>query len=132
MRRDRRGVVSVEFAAAGALMVVVSLGLIGAGVVSWTRSGLQAAASATARCVALAAPACAVPASYAAAIAGQWVFPGIVAASDVTVTQATGCNGASGQYARVMITGTHWLGSVLPLGLNNITLTVTACHLSAT
>lgn len=131
MRADRRGAVSVEFAVAGMLMLAFTMGLVGAGLLGWTRGGLQAAASATARCVALGAPACAAPASYGATLAGQWVFPGIVAASDVAVTQATSCNGATGHYAKVTITGTHWLGSVLPEGEDGITISVTACHLSA-
>ncbi len=128
---DRRGVVSVEFAAAGMLMVAITMGLVGAGLLTWTRSGLQAAAHATARCVALGAPSCASPAAYAAALAGQWVFPGIITADNVSVSQATSCNGATGQYTRVTITGTHWLGSVLPAGQDNITISVTACHISA-
>jgi len=127
---DRRAAVAVEFAVAGTLMIAITMGLVGAGLISWTRSGLQAAAASTARCVALSAPACAAPASYAATLAGQWVFPGIVAPADVAVTQSTSCNGAAGQYTRVTITSTHWLGSVLPLGQNNITVSVTACHLS--
>jgi hypothetical protein len=127
---DRRGAVSVEFAVAGALMLAVTVGLVGAGLLGWTRGGLQAAAAATARCVALGAPACAAPASYAATLAGQFVFPGIISAGDVTVTTATGCNGAAGQYVRVAITGTHWLGSTLPVGQDTITVSVTACHLS--
>jgi Flp pilus assembly protein TadG len=127
---NRRAAVSVEFAVAGTLMIAVTLGLVGAGLLSWTRSGLQAAASATARCVALGSPACATPTSYAVTLAGQWVFPGIIAAGDVTVSQATSCNGAAGQYTRVTISGTHWLGSVLPAGQDTITVSVTACHLS--
>jgi Flp pilus assembly protein TadG len=132
LRADRRGSVSVEFAIAGTMMVVITLGLVGAGLVSWTRSGLQAAAHATARCVALAAPACATPTSYATTLAGQWVFPGIISAADVSVTQATSCNGATGQYTRVTISSSHWVGSVLPDGQSSVAITVTACHLSAT
>jgi Flp pilus assembly protein TadG len=128
---DRRGAVSVEFAVAGVLMLSMTTGLVGAGLLSWTKGGLQAAASATARCVALGAPACATPASYAATLAGQFVFPGIVSAGNVTVTTATTCNGATGQYVRVAIAGTHWLGSSLPVGQDTITVSVTACHLSA-
>ena len=84
LARDRRGAVSVEFAVAGVLMLSVTMGLVGAGLIGWTRSGLQAAATATARCVALGAPACAAPASYAATLAGQWVFPGIITAAEVS------------------------------------------------
>lgn len=132
LRRDRRAAVSLEFAVAGGLMVAVTMGLIGAGLVSWTRSGLQATANATARCVALGAPGCSTPASYAVTLAGQWVFPGIIIPANVTVTQATTCNGATGQYARVAITSTHWLGGMLPAGMDAITVNVTACHLSGT
>ena len=130
LRRDRGGAVSVEFAVAGLLMLTVTTGLVGAGLLGWTRGGLQAAAAATARCVAIGAPACAAPASYAATLAGRYVFPGIVSAGNVTVTTATSCNGASGQYVRVAIAGTHWLGSTLPVGQDTITVSVTACHLS--
>ncbi len=129
-RRDRAGAVSVEFAMAGTMMLGVTMGLVGAGLIGWTTAGLQAAASATARCVALGAPACATPAAYAATMAGQFVFPGIISAADVTVTLATSCNGATGEYVRVAIGGTHWLGSVLPAGQDTITVSVTACHLS--
>ena len=48
LARDRRGAVSVEFAVAGVMMLSVTLGLVGVGLIGWTRSGLQAAASATA------------------------------------------------------------------------------------
>jgi hypothetical protein len=128
----RSGSVSLEMAVAGTLMATITLGVVGAAMAAWTRDGLQSAAATTARCVALAAPACATPAAYAVAEASRLVFPGVISAANVTVAQASSCNGATGQYARITIAATHWLGSVLPPSLDMMTLTVTACHLSAT
>jgi hypothetical protein len=128
----RRGTASVEFAAAGGLLVTSTMGLIAAGLMSWTSNGLEAAASATARCVALAAPDCATPETYAVTLAGRYVFPGIIASRDVTVTQATTCNGATGRYAKVAISTTHWAGTALRAGMANTTVSVTSCYLSGT
>lgn len=123
--------VSLEMAFAGAMIGTVTMGLLGTAVVGWTRSGLQAAATATARCVALGDPACASAQSYAVTKASGWVFPGIIANSDVTVTSATTCNGASGSYTRVTISSSHWATTALPVPHSATTLTVTACYLSA-
>ncbi len=130
-RRDRHGVVAVEFALAGVLLIAMVLGVIGAGLFVWTRSGLQAAANTTARCVALGSPDCASPTAYAVALANQWVFPGIITAADVTVAPATACNGATGNYTAVTITSAHWIGSVLPAPMNTLTITTTACYVSS-
>jgi hypothetical protein len=130
--RTCRGTVSLEMALAGTLMTTMTLGVVGAAMAAWTRDGLQSAAATTARCVALGAPACAAPAAYAVSEASRMVFPGVISAANVTVAQASSCNGATGQYARITIAATHWLGSVLPPSLDTMTLTVTACHLSGT
>ena len=132
LRRARHGTVSLEMAVAGTLMATLTLGVVGAALAAWTRDGLQSAAASTARCVALAAPACATPASFAVSEAARLVFPGVISAANVTVTPTTSCNGATGQYARVNIAATHWIGSVLPASLDAMTLSVSACHLSGT
>jgi hypothetical protein len=112
------------------VLAVMTMGLVGAALIGWTRSGLQAAAVATARCVALESPACPAPAAYAVALAGQWVFPGVITAENVSVTADTSCNGASGNYTRVTINSGHWAASLLPVPHDIATLSVTACHLS--
>jgi Flp pilus assembly protein TadG len=128
--RAREGVGAVEFGLGASVLAMMTMGLVGAALMGWTRSGLQAAAAATARCVALGAPACAAPQSYAVGLAGQWVFPGVITVADVTVTPATSCNGANGNYTRVTISSGHWAASLLPVPHDSATLTVTACHLS--
>jgi hypothetical protein len=130
-RGERRGSVSLEMGFAAAMLGTITLGLLGTTVVGWTRSGLQAAAMATARCVALGSPACASAETYAVNKAAGWVFPGIITAADVTVTAATTCNGANGSYTRVTISSSHWATKALPVPHSAATLTVTACYLSA-
>lgn len=128
---DRRGALSVEMAVAAPVLIMGMMGVIGAGLVTWTKTGLQAAAMTTARCVAVGSAACPTPKDYAVTLAGQWVFAGIISVDDVTVTSATTCNGATGQYTRVEITANHWVNSVLPTPQDTIVLSVTACYLSA-
>jgi Flp pilus assembly protein TadG len=130
--RARRGATLVEFAFGVSVLGLMTMGLLGAALMGWTRSGLQAAAQATARCVAVAAPACAAPQAYAVGLAGQWVFPGVITEADVSVTPATTCNEATGNYTRVTISTGHWATTVLPVAHDAASLTVTACHLSAT
>lgn len=130
--RARRGATVVEFALGVSVLGMMTMGLLGAALMGWTRSGLQAAAAATARCVALGAPACAAPEAYAVGLATQWVFPGVISEDDVTVTSATTCNEATGDYTRVTISTGHWATSVLPVAHNAASLTVTACHISGT
>lgn len=128
---DRRGSMSLEMVAAAAVLGTLTMGLLGTAVAAWARSGLEAAAMSTARCVALGSPACASAQSYAVNKAAGWVFPGIIIASDVTVTSATTCNGANGSYTRVTISSSHWSTNVVPVPHSATTLTVTACYLSA-
>lgn len=129
---DSRGVVSLEMGLAGSVLVLATIGIIGSALVGWTRSGLQSAAAATARCVALGAPACSDAKAYAVSKAAAWVFPGVITTGDVTVASASSCNGASGAYTRVTITSSHWVTASIPVPHSTTTLSVTACHLSAT
>jgi hypothetical protein len=66
--------------------------------------------------------------TYVATVAGQWVIPNIVAASDVTPScAATTCRGAAGKFYVVQITSAHW-ASAFPYPLPDVTVSATGCY----
>jgi hypothetical protein len=91
-----------------------------------TQGALQAA-----RCAALGSSLCSSVPQYAVPLAQQRLFPGVITAANVTVTQAANCNGATGQYAAVTITSSCWGGGALAPVFNGIRLTASACYPSA-
>lgn len=125
--RARRGATAIEFALVGSVLMMVTFGMLSAGILLWTKGGLQSAAAMAARCGALGSPLCTNVAAYAVTEAQNWVTSGVISATDVTVNPgATTCNGASGTFETVTITCPFW--SALPGPLRNITLNVTGCY----
>lgn len=126
--RERRAVVSVEFALIATALLTMTFGIIELGLVCWTYNALETAAETTARCVAIGAPACANPAQFAVDTAQTWLFPGVIAPADVTVATGDTCNNSTaGQYTKVTISSSRWSGT-LPGPLNVPVLTVQACY----
>ena len=132
--RDRRGTAAIEFSLLAAALIALCVGTIEVGLVFWGKSAVEAAAADTARCIAIASPACpdtSTAASYAAGVVTKWMFAGVVTAADVTVNDpVASCSGASGSFVEVQINSSYladWLPSfVAPL--TNKTLSATACY----
>lgn len=129
--RDRRGIAAIEFAMLGGILIWMCIATVEIGLLFWGQSALEAAAADTARCVAVQSPQCTSAATYAANIVSQWMFSGVVSASDVQANgSATSCNGSSGTFETVTITSSYfasWLPSVVP-NLTTGTLTASACY----
>jgi Flp pilus assembly protein TadG len=126
-RRAEAGVVSVEFAMLAGLLVLLFLGTLSVGLLILSQTALQSVSAQTARCVALGSSLCPSAPQYAVQLARQRLFPGVITAADVTVSQATSCNGATGQYTTVTIASTYWSG-LFPSALNGVSLTAQACY----
>jgi hypothetical protein len=108
------------------LFIPLSLAIIGAGLLMWTRGTLQSAAAQTARCAAIDATNCpdiADIATYAVRAAEYWTFPGVISADDVQ--QSVVCRSAV-PFVMVTITCRFWAGTVLPAPFNEITFTSVA------
>ncbi len=125
-RKDRRGETALEFAIVGVLFVLLLLAPVEAGLMIWTGSSLQVAAAQAARCAAIGSNQCTTPQSYAASLANQWIGPGTVSASDVTVSNTTTCNSATGHFVQVTITASIWAGAMLA-AIDAPSQTATAC-----
>jgi Flp pilus assembly protein TadG len=133
MRRDRRGVASVEFAIIGSLLTLATISVVGVGLLMWTQTGLQSVAMLAARCGAVGVTTgidCATTSAtqtYAVTQAGSWVPAGAITASDVTATNgATSCNGATGTFYKVTVVSSL-LSNVVPILPSSMTLSATAC-----
>ncbi len=131
MRRltgDRSGATAVEFAVVASAAVLLLIGALQVGLLLWTNNALQITAGLTARCAALGS--CSDPASYAVSLAGQWATTGAVKTSDVTVSAASSCQGASGGYSKftmVTISSEQWSGLLIgPLA--GVKLKASACY----
>ncbi len=113
----------MEFALVAGVFLPLSLGTLDAGLLLWTKGALQSAAALTARCAAITSPDCTDVQQFAVTTAGSWVFPGIIAKSDVT--PAIVCN-SHAQFMKVTITSGYWGSGILPPPLNTVTLTAIA------
>ncbi|MDE2517177.1 MAG: pilus assembly protein [Rhodospirillales bacterium] len=117
----------MEFALVGSVLMVALFGILSTGLLLWTEGGLQSAATAAARCGALASPLCTNVTQYAVTQAQNWVTSGIIGTGNVSVSaNATSCNGATGTFEVVTITCPFW--SSLPPPLSGITLKVKGCY----
>lgn len=131
MRRlagDRTGVAAVEFALVASGFLLLLIGSLQVGLLLWTNNALQVTAALTARCAALGS--CSNPASYAVSLAGQWVTAGVVTASDVTVSAASSCQGASSGYSNftmVTVSSEMW-SNLLIEPLSGVRLRASACY----
>ena len=139
--RDTRGATTVEFAVTGWLLCMLTFAVVEAGLLWWLKSGLQVAASMTARCGAIgynqnfATTACPKGASatiqaYAVSTANTFVLPGALTAANVTLNGASGfvssCNGQTGNYFSVTVSSGFF--TFLPPPLGNQTVSGTACY----
>lgn len=109
--RARRGETALEFAIVGALFVLLLLAPVEGGLMVWTASALQVAATETARCAGIGS--CSNPQAFAANVANTWIGPSAVSTANVTVTNTTTCNKASGNFVTVTITASIWSGAML-------------------
>ena len=131
--RSRRGTVAMESAIVISLAMTVSLGTIQAGMMSWTKAGIQAAASITARCMALASTACTGigGAQYAVNQSRRFVSSSAITTSNVTVTAADVCSGSVGHFTKVVITSNQWSVNSVMKPFTKKAITVTACYPSS-
>jgi hypothetical protein len=120
--------VGVEFALLSGLLVLLLTGTLSVGILTWTQSGLQSVALLTARCLALGSPLCPSGPSYAVSLAQARLFSGVISSSNVAVSSAVSCAGATGQYTQVTITSSYWSAGLLVPPFNAITLTATSCY----
>jgi Flp pilus assembly protein TadG len=123
-----RAAAIVEFAVVGSLFILICFAIVELGLVLWTGNALQTTAALTARCAALGAAPCSNAPQFAAATAGSLVFPSVIAASDVTVGQAAGCNGASGNFMVVTINCRLWSTGWLPPPFASTPIIRTECY----
>ncbi|MBW4022440.1 MAG: hypothetical protein HIU92_04745 [Proteobacteria bacterium] len=126
--RSEAGVVSVEFALLAGLLVTLLAGTLSVALLILTQSALQSVSTETARCAAIGSSLCTSPAQYAVNLATQRLFPGIISAANVAVSNAASCRGAPGQYATVTIRSSYWGGGLLAPVFNGIQLTASACY----
>lgn len=119
--RDRRGAAALEFGIVAGVFIPLCLAGLDAGLLLWTKTGLEYAAAATARCKAIASPSCADAQQFAVAQAGAWVFAGVIGKADVTSSSVCIANAS---FAKVTITCAYWAGTALPPPLSRRTMTV--------
>ena len=134
LMRDRRGVAAVEFAMLLGALITLCIGTIEVGLIFWGKSALQAAAVDTARCRALSTSTCPDDASaqaHAVNMVTQWMFSGVVTATDVTLNGNDPCYTNSGSTFEVVTIQTTYFADRLPnfvTQLTNRTLSVKACY----
>ncbi len=126
---DRRGAAALEFAIVSLAFFPICFAIIELGLMLWTQNALQATANMTARCVAIASPACSgSPSGYAVTQAQTWLNAGILTSSGVTVATATTCSTAPGTMVKVTLTSSFLSGLPLPPPFNGISLSAVACY----
>jgi len=125
--RNRSGAFAIEFALIAAVFLPLCLAILDAGLLMWTQGTLQSTASLTARCAALSSPLCTNPQQFAVTTAGNWVFPNIIVAANVTPVPAIVCI-AHVPLMMVTITCPYWARTVLPPPLNGLTLKAVAYY----
>lgn len=127
----RRGVVSLEFAMIGTMLITMTLAVFGAGMTLWVIVGLQSAAGSGARCGAIGTDCATIAqtAAYVRTLADSRAGTGFLAASDpvTAVNGAATCNGIAGKFYSVTITSTWFASGPLaivaqPFNLTNITV----------
>jgi Flp pilus assembly protein TadG len=134
------GVAAIEFALVAPLFLALVFGSIEYGRLLWTQQALQQAATAGARCMAVAQGAiqssvCASGGSYSASstksqiesIASGWGLS--VQDSDITLDNAATCGGATG-FSQVTITNNFKtpIPQIVQLASSGTALTATACY----
>lgn len=120
LARGRSGTTAIEFALVAAVFIPLCLAMFEAGLLFWTKSALQTAASLTARCWAITSADCVDVKQFAATTAGNWVFPGVVRTTGTDVVLLEVCIGGV-KFKQVTVTSRYW--TALPLPFLNTALT---------
>nr|WP_294521405.1 TadE/TadG family type IV pilus assembly protein [uncultured Rhodopila sp.] len=129
LAHDRRGVAAIEFALVSLAYFPLCFGIIELGLILWTQDVLQTTALMTARCVAVAAPACMANApQYAVNTASTWLNSGMLTVTGVSIKTNAACATAPGTAVVVTLTSTYFASGALPFGINSGTLSVAACY----
>ncbi len=132
--RDRSGATALEFALLGSALMLLSLGILEYGRLSWTREALQAVAINGARCMGVQAASCASAGVYSASTTMAFLTQQ-ASVWDITLTnnsyvlnRSASCGGISG-FSQVTISYTFT--TLVPLLLTSmgagVPLTVQAC-----
>ena len=127
-KRDRRGVVAIEFGFVCLPLLMFIFGIIEFSRAYWTQEALQQTAITTARCMGLSLSGCSSTSAgqtFAVTAGNQWGLS--VHSANVTITQATTCGGVAGF---VTVNITYSFNTVVPdliAGLVGTTLSATAC-----
>lgn len=108
---DCQGSVAIEFALTFVALVLFVFGAIEMGRMVWVQQVLQAAATETARCLAIASPQCPDAGIFAVASAAKRGVTDVQSASVVTLGNDA-CGSASGTFTKVTIS--YGFMSVLP------------------
>ncbi len=127
LAHDARATTALEFAMVGSVLMILLLGGINLGLMTWTLATLQSVAAQTARCVAIGSSACSNAKQYAVTLATGTLGSAMITTANVKVTSATTCLNASGSFEVVAITASTWSGQIaFPLTARS--QTVTACY----
>lgn len=132
---ERDGAASLEFALLGGTFLVLLSFIVGLGLALWAKGAMQAAASQTARCLAVQSPLCAPPQghiSYATDVVRAWGAAGITGPLGVSPPAVTSCGNATGRFSTVTVTAEQSpVRSLIPT-FSGLVLSATACYPSAT
>lgn len=123
---ERDGTAALEFALVGPIFVSIVLFTVGVGMLLWAKGAMQVAAARTARCTAISSPDCPDPQAYAASLIRAWGVSGIVPTVVVSVRSVSTCDGTTGRFSAVAITGGGPAGLISPL--SSVTLNASACY----
>nr|WP_294505536.1 TadE/TadG family type IV pilus assembly protein [uncultured Rhodopila sp.] len=129
LAHDRRGVAAIEFALVSLAYFPLCFGIIEIGLMLWTQDVLQTTALMTARCVAVAAPACKTnPAQYAVNTASDWLSSGMLIVSGVSIKTNAVCATAPGTAVVVTLTSTYFATDTLLFGISGGAISVVGCY----
>jgi Flp pilus assembly protein TadG len=128
-----KGTTSLEFGLTASALMLIMVGGLELAVLMWQTVTLQAVASQTARCAAIAATGCS-PASAAKQsavnLATSWLGPGVITTANVTITASNSCGAGSATgdtFEIVRISPPAWTGTHLYPFVRQA-LTLTACY----
>ncbi len=133
VRTCRKAAAALEFGLVASGLITFMMVIIAAGLLVWGIGTLYSVAAQAARCGAIGVvgtPPCTTEANtktFAVSTAGNWLFPNVIATTDVTTTvSTTTCRGVAGKFYKVDIATTRMQS--LPAPLHNITINVSACY----
>jgi Flp pilus assembly protein TadG len=130
----RRATVALELAVVSGILLTVSFGIIGAGIILWTMNGLQSIAMNVARCGAVGdsnCPSTSQAKAYAVTLANSQLMANVITAASVTAANNPGsCQGFTGKFYTVSITSSYFSTgpmAIIAQPMNIGTFTVSAC-----